>query len=856
MRDYGGNTVIANNMISLGLNTDGSDNTNDMMLVGIWSAVEDNGQTLQTYHNSVYIGGIAPSGTYKTYGFLRGDNVGGNVSGQVRIVNNIFHNARTGSANHFAIGNQQTAQRWQGTLAGCDPTIQFVDYNALYSANSATIGEWLGTAYNFANWQTNSIGDLHSVNLTSPISGFTSPQTADLHVSNNDISINAKGVFITTTAGFATTITTDYDNASRRGPDIGADEYDNTITFSGSGGNWNDAATWDLNEVPSHADIVRVTGNVFVAPNEVAYFYQLEIVAPNGNLNIQDNAQVYGAWSDGLFENNGTLDFGTGGQLFLAGNFEDNGVFDDLNGTTTMNQDLIPFANNCVREAYIEDFNNNTNTANITSTVNTDFYNLTIVNDGIITINSTGQDIGVENVFDNQGTGQIVINTNTLTLNGTVTGTGTITGSTTSDLVVGGTSGGSLGTLNFTAGAQLLNDFTMQRTGSGAEVTLGTPVLYNNVLTLNGGLIQTTSTNLLTADVNATVSGGSDASYVDGPMAKNTNSTTPFTFPVGKNNHLGQITVAPTSSAASTFNAEYFQGNASLLSNPDNNWEPSLDHVSGLEYWSLTRPSGSAPATVTLHWTQYSDVANQPSEWVGLRVARLSNDGTIWENEGSGVVNGVSTAQGTVRSNVGLTEFGTFTLTTTIQNPGNPLPARVASLTAEVLNNQKVMLKWFTILEVNNQTFEIERSSNGIDFQLIGQKDGAGNSNQTRNYTFLDNNPPSGLVYYRLQQVDFDGNKTMTNMVNVRIADPNAQEFKLYPTPATSVLNLELPLAQTQNVRIVFRNMQGTILKTQVLNLSSGFSQNSIQLMDLQAGTYMIEIHTQTKIYREKIVKL
>jgi hypothetical protein len=846
-RDNGGTSYVYNNMISLGLNPDGTANTTPMMLAGIWQNSDD-GQTLQTYYNSVHIGGNAASGSYKTYGFLRGDFDGTTtIQTPVRIINNIFHNARTGSGSHFAIGNTDSPNNWSGILVDCQNTNEFVDYNALYASANNRYGEWLGNNYNFNNWQTNSDGDSHSINLNSAIS-FTNSATADLHVPNNETRVNAVGLFITNPV-----ITTDYDGQTRRGPDIGADEVNNIFT-SVNNTQWTNANTWDLNGVPSHADEVIIVNDVTLQNNQTGYFYGLQI-NNTGSLTLQGTAALYSSWADGYFINNGTFNFGATSNLYLASSFTDTGTFDGLEGTTTFNVDAIPLTN-CVTSAYIEDFNNNTNTANLTSTVNTDFYNLTIVNNGIATINSNGQDISVDNVFDNQGAGQIVIGNNTLTLNGTITGTGTITGSNSSNLVVGGTSGGSLGTLNFTTGAQLLNNFTMQRSGTGAEVTLGTPVTYDNTLTLIGGLIQTTSTNILTADVSATVVGGSDASYVDGPMAKNTNSTTPFTFPVGKNNHLGQISFAPTSNAPSTFIAEYFRGNAWFLTDPvDNNWEPSLDHVSGLEYWSLTRPSGLAPATVTLHWTQFSDVADQSSEWVGLRVARLSNDGTIWENEGSGVVNGVSTAQGIVRSDIGLTEFGTFTLATTIQNPGNPLPARVVSLTAEVINNQKVMLKWLTIIETNNRSFEIERSINGIDFQLIGQKDGAGNSNQIRNYTFLDNNPPSGLVYYRLQQVDFDGNKMMTNLVKVRITDPNAQEFKLYPTPATSVLNLDMPLAQAQKVKVIFKNLQGEMVKSEVLNLSAGFSQSVLPLNDLHAGTYIVEIYTQAKVYNTKIVK-
>ena len=73
------------------------------------------------------------------------------------------------------------------------------------------------------------------------------------------------------------------------------------------------------------------------------------------------------------------------------------------------------------------------------------------------------------------------------------------------------------------------------------------------------------------------------------------------------------------------------------------------------------------------------------------------------------------------------------------------------------LKNGNVTIEWSTLSEINNDYFDIERSSDGINWVNILSTAGAGNSNTHINYSLVDYNPPAGVAYYRLKQVDFDG---------------------------------------------------------------------------------------------------
>lgn len=87
------------------------------------------------------------------------------------------------------------------------------------------------------------------------------------------------------------------------------------------------------------------------------------------------------------------------------------------------------------------------------------------------------------------------------------------------------------------------------------------------------------------------------------------------------------------------------------------------------------------------------------------------------------------------------------------------LPVEFGGLFASKLEND-ALLDWSTLSEYSNHFFEIERSYDGINFEIIGQQTGAGNSVSKINYQFLDQSVRKNpLVYYRLSQVDFDGKK-------------------------------------------------------------------------------------------------
>lgn len=149
-------------------------------------------------------------------------------------------------------------------------------------------------------------------------------------------------------------------------------------------------------------------------------------------------------------------------------------------------------------------------------------------------------------------------------------------------------------------------------------------------------------------------------------------------------------------------------------------------------------------------------------------------------------------------------------------------------------------LMWATASEVNNDYFDIERSSDGLDFESIGILSGAGTFENESNYSFTDHNPLTGKSYYRIKQVDFDGSFDYSDILVLRKSDIN--ELKVYPNPTQGIVNLSLPEA---DMNIEIWDVQGK----KVGEYFSSAKDIQLDLSMLRKGYYQIKV--QKDYYQE-----
>lgn len=103
----------------------------------------------------------------------------------------------------------------------------------------------------------------------------------------------------------------------------------------------------------------------------------------------------------------------------------------------------------------------------------------------------------------------------------------------------------------------------------------------------------------------------------------------------------------------------------------------------------------------------------------------------------------------------GLTSVYYYDITRFTINCATPLPISLLEYDISYSENN-ILVEWITTMEINNDYFTVEKSTDGVNWDKIGIVLG-NNSIINRKYNFIDKEPCSGYNYYRLSQTDFDG---------------------------------------------------------------------------------------------------
>ncbi len=120
------------------------------------------------------------------------------------------------------------------------------------------------------------------------------------------------------------------------------------------------------------------------------------------------------------------------------------------------------------------------------------------------------------------------------------------------------------------------------------------------------------------------------------------------------------------------------------------------------------------------------------------------------------------------------------------------LPVKLVEFKAERNRAAEVLLSWVTHSEVNNDYFEVERSSDGIHFEKLLKLKGTGNSSEPNYYTGIDTEPLYGYNYYRLSQTDFDGNAEQLGVCVLFYDGLYSENLLVYPNPVDKQQTLYL----------------------------------------------------------------
>ncbi|MEL6591618.1 MAG: DUF1501 domain-containing protein, partial [Bacteroidota bacterium] len=171
-------------------------------------------------------------------------------------------------------------------------------------------------------------------------------------------------------------------------------------------------------------------------------------------------------------------------------------------------------------------------------------------------------------------------------------------------------------------------------------------------------------------------------------------------------------------------------------------------------------------------------------------------------------------------------------------------PVSLTHFEGQVDELGRVELRWGTSSELNNDYFEIERSSDGRLFQSFERIQGAGNSTSELSYSLMDEDPLPGVSYYRLKQVDLDGSFTYEGVVSVRIEleDKVVAKANAYPNPATDRLNIQITSSESLPGLLRMFDLSGKLMKEDNVRIRKGTNNFEWDLSNLSPGLYFCEL--------------
>lgn len=180
-----------------------------------------------------------------------------------------------------------------------------------------------------------------------------------------------------------------------------------------------------------------------------------------------------------------------------------------------------------------------------------------------------------------------------------------------------------------------------------------------------------------------------------------------------------------------------------------------------------------------------------------------------------------------------------------------PLPINLVQFEA-FIRGDIVELTWETESEINNEIFYVERSLDLKDWRIIQNIPGAGDSREKRRYKTYDNDPLIGISYYRLKQVDFNGNSETFNPIAVNYKTVISENL-VFPVPTKDYLYINKTYGNEQiQIRIID-------FSSKVVELNPNYTIGDFLQLDirhLKPGLYVIQVIRYGLVESYKFIKL
>ncbi len=292
-------------------------------------------------------------------------------------------------------------------------------------------------------------------------------------------------------------------------------------------------------------------------------------------------------------------------------------------------------------------------------------------------------------------------------------------------------------------------------------------------------------------------------------------------------------------------------------------------------YWNATINSGSLNGFVNIRFFFNQDeidiVADTAIAWKNEFGSSTETSGLSWFAMNSGNFNasvptltttGINNSSAVfpnatdTEDGVAYAQFQTTSLTGgsigfVIGTNSVVLPIELISFDVYPLKNIEVRCEWLTATEINNDYFTLYRRSNSTEWSKLATLPGAGTTNDTSSYYFIDYQPLIGVSYYMLEQTDFDGTTVMVGMNQVTNIYEEHNEVQVVPNPSLDKFWIKgVNLDITPNILVY--DKFGKL----AYSVENHLISEPIDLSSMSSGVYYLQIQIDQAVVSKKIVKL
>lgn len=169
-----------------------------------------------------------------------------------------------------------------------------------------------------------------------------------------------------------------------------------------------------------------------------------------------------------------------------------------------------------------------------------------------------------------------------------------------------------------------------------------------------------------------------------------------------------------------------------------------------------------------------------------------------------------------------------------------------------------IHLGWSTYSEINVDHFDVERSTDGVNFRQIGKITSAGGQlSSIMNYNYMDITADRGNNYYRLAIVDINGNYTYSKSIMLNVDVKGISVMIVYPNPFSRRVKIRVNCDKAEKVKVNVLNSNGALVST--MDAQTNVGDNNIDITKVESlpgGVYFIEVVSSTRSLKTRVMKL